>query len=63
MNENLSDLINEYNELRSRKVELEHRMAEYVIHYKGSVMQALEEGIVRLNFTAPPNFYRSIKTK
>uniref|UniRef100_A0A6M3IM22 Uncharacterized protein n=1 Tax=viral metagenome TaxID=1070528 RepID=A0A6M3IM22_9ZZZZ len=61
MNETLTELLNEYSEVRSRKMELEHRMAEFVIHYKGSVIEALEEGIIRLNFTAPPNFYRSIR--
>ena len=38
-------------------------LADIIMRYDGTLQQALKDGLVRLNFPAPPGFYRHLHSK
>ena len=64
MNEKLREIHNitgRISEIKFEKRDLEQRLADIVMEYEGSVQKALEDGLVRLNFQAPPGYYKILR--
>lgn len=58
MDNEIKELIDKQQELKFELKDVQHRLADMVMDYKGSLQEALESKLVRLNFPAPPGFYR-----
>jgi len=66
--EKINKLLAERQELKHQRQELTHRidvldseLARIVLNYEGTLIEALRDGIIRLNFKAPANFYTKIR--
>jgi len=59
--EEITSVIERINEIKSEKRELEIKLTDIVLNYEGSVQEALKDGLVRLNFSTYPGFYRFLK--
>lgn len=57
----LDKLLYEYEEVKRAKREIEHQLTDLVIRYDGTLKDALKDGLVRLNFAAPPGFKHYLK--
>ena len=62
MKDEIRDLLRELQELKGRQFVISDKLADAVSREPG-VMAALEEGLVRLNFPAPPGFARMLRDK
>ena len=62
MKEKVDELIKELQDLRQKQYYVSDQLANEVTKLPG-VMEALEYGLVRLNFPAPPGFTRMLREK
>ena len=60
MTSEFHEMLNDYREVKQRKRDIEHAMADYVMRYKGSIADAYREGMIRFNFACPDYVKRSI---
>ena len=63
MKEEFRRLMSEYQEHKYEMRRLQNDMANIVIQFDGSLKDALAEGLVRLNFPAPPGFNKWIHSE
>ena len=62
LQEEIDNIIERIREIKFEKRDLEHKLVDIVMSYKGSVQEALEDGLVRLNFPAPPGYYKFLRS-
>jgi hypothetical protein len=58
----VTELVKELRDIKHAQQEVCHELTSRVSSDKG-IMAALKEGLIRLNFPAPPGFYRHIHSK
>ena len=63
MDYEIKELIDKQQELKFELKDIQHRLADMILNYEGSLREALESRLVRLNFPAPPGFHRYLSTK
>lgn len=63
MKERIDKLISEEANLKSELSIVRRELTEVVLSYKGTIQEAIGEGLIRLNFPAPPGLYKHIRRK
>ena len=63
MEDKIKELIDRQQELKFELKDVQHSLADMVMNYEGSLREALESRLVRLNFPAPPGFHRYLASK
>lgn len=58
----VTELVNQLRDLKQAQMEICGELTSRVTNDK-SIMAALQEGLIRLNFPAPQGFYRHIHNK
>jgi len=56
----ITELLNELGDIKQAQMKICHELTSRVTQDK-SIMAALKDGLVRLNFPAPAGFYRHIR--
>jgi hypothetical protein len=62
MNEKIQKLIETIQEAKMMKREAEFELCHIIETFDGTLNDALMIGLVRLNFSAPPGFKRSLRS-
>jgi len=57
----VTELLDRREVLQHELAEINHNLADMVVRYEGSVMEALVNGLVKLNFPCPPGLRRMIR--
>jgi len=57
---NIQEMIDELRALKRRQIDVCTELADEVLKYPG-IQDALKDGLVKLNFPAPPGFNRYLK--
>ena len=63
MDKDIKELIDRQFDLKHELRAIQGELGNMVMHYEGSLQDALKEGLVRLNFPAPPGFYSNLRNK
>ena len=61
MRKDVAELLSRKDDLEYELRDINHHLIEIVMYYEGSVKEALQEGLIRLNFRAPTGFYKNIR--
>ena len=63
MQKDMRQLVETITTAKQEKRQAEHELLSLVLNFEGSLREALAIGIVRLNFSAPPDFLRSLRSE
>ena len=61
MDEQMQELLYKHSKLKDDLRHVEGQMADIVMTYQGSVIDAIRDGLVRFNFPVPQGLRRAIK--